>query len=401
MSQNDFVIANQGFASFRSDLNDALKAMAENSSGTSAPSTTYANMLWYDTTNNILKIRNEENDAFISLFTLDQANDNIESLTIDGALTAVGALSVKGGAVFNEDSADVDFRVESNNQANMFFVDGGNDIVSIVGGASYTVGSFKNTLQIEGTTGQTSSMSITRNTAGTSPPYLQFGKSRGSSVGANTIVQSGDTLGIITFSGADGTNRDTNGAMIMAEVDGTPGENDMPGRLIFKTTADGGSSTSERMRIHNGGIVSIPQGIALGVGTLNTASNVLDDYEEGSFTPAPSSGSIATKTGKYLKVGNLVHVNMVLSNFSGASSSAVFQIGGIPFTNNAVESTGSNYVHNVNTGTGFGNLTTYVYPSNTVFRLIEHGDDIALSVLTYNSVDSTSSITASFTYEIA
>ena len=37
---------------------------------------------------------------------------------------------ISGGAVFNEDSADVNFRVESNGQANMLFVDGGNDTVS-------------------------------------------------------------------------------------------------------------------------------------------------------------------------------------------------------------------------------------------------------------------------------
>ena len=159
--------------------------------------------------------------------------------------------------VFNDDSADINFRVESNGQANMLFVDGGNDIVSIAGGGSHTVGSFKNTLQIEGTTGSTSSMSITRNTAGTSPPYIQFGKTRGTSVGSNTIVQSGDDLGIITWSGSDGTNRDTNGAMIRVAVDGTPGENDMPGRMMFSTTADGASTTSERVRIHSGGNVSI------------------------------------------------------------------------------------------------------------------------------------------------
>jgi hypothetical protein len=87
MSQNDFTIANQGFPAFRADLNSALQALATNNSGTSAPSTTFANQLFYDTTNNILKIRNEDNDAFISLFTLDQANDNIESLTINGAFT--------------------------------------------------------------------------------------------------------------------------------------------------------------------------------------------------------------------------------------------------------------------------------------------------------------------------
>jgi len=159
--------------------------------------------------------------------------------------------------VINDSGADIDFRVESNLQANMFLVDAGEDIVSIVGGGSHTVGQFKNALQIEGTTGSTSSMSITRNTAGTSPPYIQFGKTRGTSAGSNTIVQSGDTLGVITWNGADGTNRDTNAAIIMAEVDGTPGENDMPGRLIFKTTADGASATSERMRITAGGEVGI------------------------------------------------------------------------------------------------------------------------------------------------
>ena len=92
MSQNDLSIANQGFASFRSDLNSALQALGSTNSGTSAPSTTYANQLFYDTTNNILKIRNEDNDAFISLFTLDQTNDNIEALTIDGTLTYSGNL---------------------------------------------------------------------------------------------------------------------------------------------------------------------------------------------------------------------------------------------------------------------------------------------------------------------
>jgi hypothetical protein len=73
MSQNDYVIANQTTPLFRADLNLALQALASNSSGSSAPSTTYANMLWYDTTNNILKMRSEADDAWISLGTLDQS----------------------------------------------------------------------------------------------------------------------------------------------------------------------------------------------------------------------------------------------------------------------------------------------------------------------------------------
>ena len=73
MSQNDYVIANQTTPLFRADLNLALQALASNSSGSSAPSTTYANMLWYDTTNNTLKMRSEADDAWITLGTLDQS----------------------------------------------------------------------------------------------------------------------------------------------------------------------------------------------------------------------------------------------------------------------------------------------------------------------------------------
>lgn len=81
MSQHDLIIANQGFPAFRSDLNDGLQALGSLQSGASAPSTTYANMLWYDTANNILKIRNEDNDAWISLITLNQTSDTLQSVS--------------------------------------------------------------------------------------------------------------------------------------------------------------------------------------------------------------------------------------------------------------------------------------------------------------------------------
>lgn len=85
MSQNDFNIANQGFPSFRSDLNSALQALASNSSGDTAPSPTYANQLWVDTTNDQLKIRNEDNDAWIVLADLDQVGD--KSAPPDASIT--------------------------------------------------------------------------------------------------------------------------------------------------------------------------------------------------------------------------------------------------------------------------------------------------------------------------
>ena len=155
--------------------------------------------------------------------------------------------------IMNYDEVDLDFRVASNNNSNMLFVDGGNDIVAIGKSGSHTVGGFKNTLQIDGTGATTSSISVVRNTNDSNPAYMQFGKSRGTSVGSNTIVQDGDEIAQITFNAADGTNRDTPAASIRCAVDGTPGENDMPGRLTFHTTADGASSSTERMRIDSSG----------------------------------------------------------------------------------------------------------------------------------------------------
>jgi len=75
MSQHDLDIANQTASAARSDINNALQALGSTNSGASAPATTYANMLWYDTTANILKMRAEANDAWISIGYLDQSAD--------------------------------------------------------------------------------------------------------------------------------------------------------------------------------------------------------------------------------------------------------------------------------------------------------------------------------------
>ena len=85
-----------------------------------------------------------------------------------------------------------------------------------------------------------------------SPLILDFQKSRGTSDGSMTVVASGDQLGSVVFRGSDGTSFQ-DAAVIGGEVDGTPGAGDMPGRLVFKTTADGASSATERMRIDSSG----------------------------------------------------------------------------------------------------------------------------------------------------
>ena len=94
MPQHDYVLDNQSGASFRADLNNALLAIAGLNSGATAPSTTYAFMLWADTANDLLKIRNAANNAWVTLGTLSATNLGLLSLAggtlADAANIAVG-----------------------------------------------------------------------------------------------------------------------------------------------------------------------------------------------------------------------------------------------------------------------------------------------------------------------
>jgi hypothetical protein len=90
MAQHDYVIANDTAANVRSDINSALAAIVSNNSGSSAPSTTYANQWWYDTANDILKIRSEANDAWISVGKLDQASGHFYPFSGGVQVTATG-----------------------------------------------------------------------------------------------------------------------------------------------------------------------------------------------------------------------------------------------------------------------------------------------------------------------
>ena len=89
MSQNDFTIANQTFPNTRADINSALQALASNNSGASAPSTQFANQFFYKTGDNTLYIRNEGNDADITVMVLDQTNDTVEYFKSDSIRTAL------------------------------------------------------------------------------------------------------------------------------------------------------------------------------------------------------------------------------------------------------------------------------------------------------------------------
>ena len=224
---------------------------------------------------------------------------NLDVTDIDGAvdmastLNVTGALSAKGGAVFNEDSADVDFRVEGNGDTHALFVQGGSDHVGINNDSPNSQLTGADNLVVGNTGVATSGM---------------------------TFVGSGGSgsQGLIHFSDATSGN---------ARYDGFIGYEHTDRIMKF------GTAQAEQVRIHSNGVLSASDGIALGVGTANTASNVLSDYEEGTWTPTIGGSGVAygTQTGIYKKVGSMVFVYLQITITDIGSPATINEIQGLPF----------------------------------------------------------------------
>jgi hypothetical protein len=153
-----------------------------------------------------------------------------------------------GNALLVEDSANPD--------STPFVVDASGTVIV---GHTQNIGTpLSYPLQVLGANTNTGA-SLANWVASSGAPNIRIAKSRGASIGTSGIVSSGDELGVIQFYGDDGSSF-IRGANIIAAVDGTPGTNDMPGRLVFSTTANGASTPTERMRIKSTGQVRfVPQ----------------------------------------------------------------------------------------------------------------------------------------------
>lgn len=93
--------------------------------------------------------------------------------------------------------------------------------------------------------------------------------------------------------------------------------------------------------------------------SASTDANTLDDYEEGTFTPALVRSGVtftyASRSGNYIKIGNIVitDININLSTHDGSTGSAATSISGFPFTSSSTQQ-GSFIMYNNNTGTQVG-----------------------------------------------
>ena len=289
---NDVEIANQGFAAFRQDLNDVLEDIATLHSGDDAPTTTYANQWWYETDTNKLYIRNEDNDAWIEILTIDQANDHLATIGASITLDGTGNVSIDSG----------DFTVDTDT----LYVDASADAVGINDSAPSCV----LTIQSSNTT---TDSGLIRHAASQSPTsYYSLMGTRYEFNKSFVINNKGNE--ILTYS--DGTT-------FGLGLDGGAGN-----VIRFTTNA------SERMRIQSGGGISFNGDTA--------AANALDDYEEGNWTPTfgrtgtafTTTPTYTFRTSRYIKVGNLVHatcnVRFSTTGFSGGSGN--FKIDGLPFS---------------------------------------------------------------------
>ena len=319
MSQHDYNIANASGSAVRADINNVLAAIVSNNSSSSEPSTKYAYMLWADTTNGILKIRNSANNAWIELLQLDgtltmedgaeatpglafrdDLNTGIWSSAADTFNISTGGterLELGAATVFNESGADVDFRIEGDSNANLFYVDAGNDRVGIGKNDPSTA------LDISG------ELSLPVNNT------IRWLHSDGS-VKADLYSNSGGTL--IMRNTAQSLSLDSSGNLtitgdlVLADTKG----------IDFSATANGGTGTP---------------------------SETLTDYEQGSWTPTyevSGSGIFAAdgtnpitytyQTGKNTRIGNKVFATYYLRASGNVSTNAnEIKVGGLPITSNS------------------------------------------------------------------
>ena len=105
--------------------------------------------------------------------------------------------------------------------------------------SAYTVEGFNRHSYFCPTAGDTNNQIVVSAVGAAGFPAIYFTRTRGASPATHTIVQDNDPLGRFRFFGSDGVDYDNSAAAIDCLVDGTPGANDMPGRLVFSTTADG------------------------------------------------------------------------------------------------------------------------------------------------------------------
>jgi len=195
--------------------------------------------------------------------------------TIRMAIDTGGNLDLHNNDLLNVGASGSDWDTTSLRNAGDYF--GANGKGMVIGHtAKIATGGVTTEFQVVGNSVAEGSMTLyTASTTDASASQFNFVKNANATVGTHsTVVADDEALGIIYWRGSDTGDVASQAASIAAFVDGTPGSNDMPGRLVFSTTADDAASPTERMRIDSSGNV----GIGTGAATPSTPVSVLELY---------------------------------------------------------------------------------------------------------------------------
>jgi hypothetical protein len=202
---------------------------------------------------------------------------------LGNGLTSAGLFVGYNSAAYVYNDSNTPLIFGTNAAERMRITEAGRVLVGLTSGIS--VAGATAGIQTAAVAGFIDAMRFSADSAG---PLFKLVKSRSATVGTNAAVLSGDAIGQIGFIGADGTSY-IFGAAITGEVDGTPGTNDMPGRLVFSTTPDGSNTPAERMRITSGGNV--------GIGTSSPTDRLQVNAQDG--VRLGSSGNVS-----YVRIGS-------------------------------------------------------------------------------------------------
>ena len=139
------------------------------------------------------------------------------------------------------------------------------------------------------------------------------------------------------------------------------------------------------------------KGVHLGV-TSATAANLMDDYEEGTWTPTISNVTFTTNVGGYTKVGRHVTISFYLDGPSGTLDSTQLQIGGLPFANGTRECIGTIMFNQLDSGTGY-QVMPYLNQGQSIIRLYQSKDSTGWGALATNALSSSTAMFIKLNYQ--
>ena len=144
MATHDYNLANATGAAFRSDLNNALSAVASNNSSSSDPATTFAFQWYVDTGDSTLKIRNAANDGYVNVSTvggIGSANLGLAPLagptfTGDVVISSTSALQIPSGTTAQRPGSPTAGDLRFNTTTTSAEIYNGTAFVAVGGGAT-------------------------------------------------------------------------------------------------------------------------------------------------------------------------------------------------------------------------------------------------------------------------